>query len=239
MVLPRNSSAEPRLITDSPGARRSTSAVVTSSVTRSGSRSSVVSRAARGITAMSCVALLADLWRHTSIPAANAASRSIALVAPLIWSRVRSGGRCTTPSLGVATPSSWVTRCPADCQRSAGFFSRQVMTSAASAGGILARCFVTGSAALVTCAASTAWGLGPVKGGCPSATRTPPRQRHRCRRVIGVRVTHRAPAPCTSECPAPPLRSSGSAGYDSRGDPSPIALPDCEAIRRSNGPQRT
>ena len=41
------------------------------------------------------------------------------------------------------------------------------MISAASAGGTAGRRSATGTGACVTWAAITAWGVGPVKGGCP------------------------------------------------------------------------
>jgi len=71
------------------------------------------------------------------------------------------------PPLGVAIASSCWSSSAAVCQRSAGDFSRHRITSAASAAGTVARRFVTGSGASVTCAASTCWGVAPVKGGRP------------------------------------------------------------------------
>ncbi len=71
------------------------------------------------------------------------------------------------PPLGVSAASSWGISSSALCHRSAGFFSRHFITNAASAGGMLARWLMTGSAAVVMWAAITACGLAPVKGGCP------------------------------------------------------------------------
>ena len=68
---------------------------------------------------------------------------------------------------GVRIASKWLRSSSAVCQRSAADFSRQRITNAASAAGTAARRFVTGSGCSVTCAASTCWGVAPVKGGRP------------------------------------------------------------------------
>ena len=73
--------------------------------------------------------------------------------------------RALDPCVAVASSSG--SRSSALCQRSAGDFSRHRITSAASAGGTMARRFVTGSGASVTCAASTCRGVAPVNGGRP------------------------------------------------------------------------
>ena len=71
------------------------------------------------------------------------------------------------PPLGVVMSSSACTTSLALCGRSAGRFSRQRITSAASAGGSEARRLLIGSGASVTCAASKFCGVRPAKGGCP------------------------------------------------------------------------
>jgi hypothetical protein len=60
-----------------------------------------------------------------------------------------------TPPLGVISASSCGSNSPALCHRSAGFFSRQRITSPARAGGTACRWLVTGSGAWVTWAEST------------------------------------------------------------------------------------
>src|SRR5438128_1964534 len=71
------------------------------------------------------------------------------------------------PPPGVVMSSSACTTSLALCGRSAGRFSRQRITSAASAGGSEARRLLIASGASVTCAASKFCGVRPAKGGCP------------------------------------------------------------------------
>ena len=73
------------------------------------------------------------------------------------------------PPLGVAIAWSCVSSSSALCTRSAGFFSRQRITSSLSAGGTEARCALSGAGASVTCAASTCCGDMPLKGGRPQS----------------------------------------------------------------------
>ena len=78
---------------------------------------------------------------------------------------VTSGGGA---SAGAASASMAPRSSAALCQRSAGRFSRQRMTSAASADGTLARAWASGGAAWVSWAAMIAWGEDPVNGGRPA-----------------------------------------------------------------------
>ena len=81
-----------------------------------------------------------------------------------------------TPSAGVLNDSSAWSSSPALCQRSAGRFSRQRITSAASAGGTAGRRVASGGGGCARWAATTACAVGPVKGGRPvriSYPRTP------------------------------------------------------------------
>jgi hypothetical protein len=71
------------------------------------------------------------------------------------------------PPLGVPIASSRDTISSAVCHRSAGFFSRQRITSSASGAGTEGRRRVTGAGASVRCAASTAWAVLPTNGGVP------------------------------------------------------------------------
>ena len=71
--------------------------------------------------------------------------------------------------LGVAMAWSCVSSSSARCTRSAGFFSRQRITSALSAGDTEVRCVLSGAGASVTCAASTCCGDIPLNGGCPQS----------------------------------------------------------------------
>ena len=73
------------------------------------------------------------------------------------------------PPLGVAIACSCVSISAAVCTRSAGFFSRQRITSALSAGGTLVRCPLSGAGGSVTCAASTCCGDIPLNGGRPQS----------------------------------------------------------------------
>lgn len=71
------------------------------------------------------------------------------------------------PPVGVPSASSRWCSSAALCGRSAGFFSRQRITSSASGSGTAARRSVIGVTASVTCAASIWCGLIPVNGGRP------------------------------------------------------------------------
>ena len=75
-------------------------------------------------------------------------------------------GGAASPAALIASMTSSTSA--ALCQRSAGRFSRQRMTSAASAGGTLGRDCASGGAGWVSWAATIAWGEGPVNGGRPA-----------------------------------------------------------------------
>jgi hypothetical protein len=92
---------------------------------------------------------------HTNTAAAVAATAAAAIHQRLIVDDGRAAG--ATP-VGVTMPSSSRNTSAADCGRSAGRFSRQRMTSDASAGGTLGRMCAIGSASLLMTAASSACG---------------------------------------------------------------------------------
>ncbi len=71
------------------------------------------------------------------------------------------------PPVGVDIASSCAWTSSADCQRSAGFFSRHRITTSASPCGTVVRYLVTGVTDSVTWAASMACGVGALNGVRP------------------------------------------------------------------------
>ena len=71
------------------------------------------------------------------------------------------------PPLGVANASKCGNNSSADCQRSAGCFSKHFRMRSLSGADTCSRCFVTGSTGSLTWAARIIWGEVPVNGGRP------------------------------------------------------------------------
>ena len=107
-----------------------------------------------------------DASAKSSVTRTGCARRSAASAPEVIAGAAPVG---SIPPLGVAIAWNCVSSSCALCTRSAGFFSRQRITSALSAGGTDVRCALSGAGACVTCAASTCCGDIPLKGGRPQS----------------------------------------------------------------------
>ena len=100
-------------------------------------------------------------------------STATTAIAARVRDRVSPGTRTgavivgVIPPLGVASDSRMARTSSAVWGRSAGFFSRQRMTSCDNAAGNVARRVVTATGASVTCATSTPCGVADWKGGRP------------------------------------------------------------------------
>ena len=85
--------------------------------------------------------------------------------------------------------------------RRSGVFSRQAITSFASAGGASGRRLATGSGTSLACAIITACGVLPRNGGCPVSISYATQPTRRCRPDDRASGRPRpAPAPCRSAC---------------------------------------
>ena len=181
-LWPLNAKAELRAGTSTPGSWPT--ALRISSLIPSLKYSLAVSRLrlVNGSTATDSAASVADG------PAAPAARRCATMYAPAAIAAATSRPSATRSRMreppasagvpaevyaavavpGVAAASSTGISSSAVCGRSAGCLARSRMTRSASGAGS-DRCFVTGSGAWVTCAASTCCGVAPVNGGRPAS----------------------------------------------------------------------